>query len=134
MGRPLVTLLDTEAGKYLCASCGKEIASTAAVVWEGWMGQRPRVPGLLIKSTVNVVESPVKREEHLTSGCYTLTDTSCGGCQAPLGWRYLTAHEKHNKDKEGGTLIKADSLTRMSAICPDPPRIPRRHLECSSKP
>lgn len=58
------------------------------------MGQRPKVPGVLIKSTVNVVEAPVKREEHLTSGCYTLADTSCGGCRAPLGWRYLTAHEK----------------------------------------
>lgn len=59
------------------------------------MGNLPRVPGLLLNSTsANVIESASKREEHLTSGCYTLADASCGGCEASLGWRYVAAHEK----------------------------------------
>ena len=74
------------------------------------MGQVPKVPAVLIRTTVNVIEAPIKREVHLTSGCYTLADTNCGGCRALLGWRYLTAHEKVTCKRR----IPIQSHTRVS--------------------
>ena len=51
-------------------------------------------PAFLLRSTVNLEQSGSPRNEHLSTGLYTLMDVICSGCHSPMGWQYLQAsHE-----------------------------------------
>lgn len=70
----------------------RDVAPAGAVVWEGYMSARK--PARLFRNTVNMERHPGERQEHLTSGVYTLADVKCRGCATDMGWRYISAQRK----------------------------------------
>eukprot|EP00877_Chromochloris_zofingiensis_P005580 jgi/Chrzof1/15022/Cz09g24090.t1 len=110
MGRPFVEYIreNDQLVKYVCAKCRADVASSTALIWEGYMGSQQ--PALLFKQVVNVDPYSSHREERLSTGLYVLVDVECRRCCTPLGWRYVKASSEDQKYKEGGTLLQEDLL------------------------
>jgi hypothetical protein len=108
-----------------------EIASSAALVWEGFMGAQQ--PALLFRSTINVEAYSEQREERLSTGMYTLVDVRCRRCCQPLGWQYVRASAIDQKYKEGGALLQVRPWGCRGAANRRPRRLslPARLLACS---
>ena len=49
------------SAKYVCGSCGCDIASEVSLLWVGYMGAC--TPALLLRHAVNVEPSAAKRQE-----------------------------------------------------------------------
>lgn len=113
MGRPFIEYVDDETfPKFICANCSSDVASSSALIWEGYMGIQQ--PAYLFRETVNVGPCSSEREERLATGVYTLVDVQCQCCSHVLGWKYIRACNYEQKYKEGGTLMQQDALQRVN--------------------
>eukprot|EP00192_Tetraselmis_astigmatica_P024286 CAMPEP_0117663816 /NCGR_PEP_ID=MMETSP0804-20121206/8828_1 /TAXON_ID=1074897 /ORGANISM="Tetraselmis astigmatica, Strain CCMP880" /LENGTH=77 /DNA_ID=CAMNT_0005470887 /DNA_START=426 /DNA_END=656 /DNA_ORIENTATION=+ len=76
MGRPFVQFVDDDgATRYCCLACSVEVASSNALIWEGFMGEQQ--PACLFSTTVNIESYTHQREEQLSTGNYILIDVRC---------------------------------------------------------
>ncbi|KAK3269026.1 hypothetical protein CYMTET_22503 [Cymbomonas tetramitiformis] len=112
MGRIYREFVEDGSSKYCCEQCSADVASSSAVIWEGYMGKQK--PAVLVRDLVNVEAYAEARQERLSTGDYTLVDVWCRCCANPLGWKYLHATTPEQKYKEGAALLDQAKLVRSS--------------------
>ncbi|CAH2057536.1 unnamed protein product [Thlaspi arvense] len=58
-----------------------------------------------ISGRVNVTLGE-REDRMMMTGLHTVADIFCVGCGSIVGWKYETAHEKHQKYKEGKSVLE----------------------------
>ncbi|CAA6655142.1 unnamed protein product [Spirodela intermedia] len=77
---------------YSCLHCQSHLALYEDIVSKVWKRVNARVG---------------RQEERLmTTGMHTVADIFCIGCGSLLGWKYVAAHEKSQKYKEGRFILE----------------------------
>ncbi|KAG6481518.1 hypothetical protein ZIOFF_058122 [Zingiber officinale] len=63
----------------------------------------------LFDKIVNVTAGS-KEERMMLTGLHTVSDIFCVGCGSNIGWKYVSAHEKNQKYKEGKFVLERFKL------------------------
>ncbi|KAJ2716941.1 hypothetical protein H4R19_000340 [Coemansia spiralis] len=120
MGLVFQQFLDA-ASVYVCCSCQAHIASRSSVISRAFQGRRG--PAYLVEDVVN--ERLGSSEDRLLmTGLHTVCDLYCRRCNALVGWKYLRAHDKAQRYKEGRYVLEQSQIVAAEQQCPDMPPPP----------
>ncbi|KAJ4830564.1 hypothetical protein Tsubulata_017018 [Turnera subulata] len=101
MGR--VFLVELEGGCYRCKFCDTPLALSDDLLSRTFNCRQGRA--YLFSNVVNVtVGAP--EERMMLSGLHTVEDIYCCCCGQLLGWKYVAAHDKNQKYKEGKFVLE----------------------------
>ncbi|XP_054802537.1 protein yippee-like At5g53940 [Prosopis cineraria] len=101
MGR--VFLVDLEGRAYRCKHCDSPLALAEDVISRSFNCRRGRA--YLFSNVVNVSVGP-QEERMMMSGLHTVEDIFCCCCGQILGWKYVMAHDKNERYKEGKFVLE----------------------------
>ncbi|ERN09772.1 hypothetical protein AMTRI_Chr08g159600 [Amborella trichopoda] len=101
MGRLYLIHLDGRI--YACKHCRTHLALCEDIESKSFHCRHGKA--YLFKKVVNVFVGP-KEDRMMTSGMHTVSDIFCVGCGSIVGWKYLVAHEKGQKHKEGKFILE----------------------------
>ncbi|KAI3466093.1 hypothetical protein Pfo_022756 [Paulownia fortunei] len=96
MGR--IFVVDLEGRTYICKSCKTHLALADELVSRAFHCRRGKA--YLFNNVVNITVGP-HEERMMISGMHTVADVFCCCCGQIVGWKYVAAHEKSQKCKEG---------------------------------
>ncbi|KAJ4808417.1 Protein yippee-like [Rhynchospora pubera] len=63
-------------------------------------------PSCFLDHVIVNVTSGVREDRMMTTGMHTVCDIFCVGCGSVVGWKYIAAHEKSQKYKEGKFILE----------------------------
>ncbi|KAL5575373.1 hypothetical protein UlMin_017072 [Ulmus minor] len=101
MGRVFVVELDGRS--YRCKLCDCPLALAENVLSKTFNCSRGRA--YLFSNVVNVTVGS-QEERLMLSGLHTVEDIFCCCCGQILGWKYVIAHDKNQKYKEGKFVLE----------------------------
>ncbi|KAJ6432529.1 hypothetical protein OIU84_019712 [Salix udensis] len=64
----------------------------------------------LFRKVANVFAGE-KEDRSMLTGLHTVADIFCVGCGSIVGWKYVTAHDKSQKYKEGKSVLERFKLS-----------------------
>ncbi|KAK0578698.1 hypothetical protein LWI29_014762 [Acer saccharum] len=103
MGR--VFLVELEGSSfYKCRFCHSHLALAGANVLS-WSFNCRRGRAYLFSKVVNITVGP-QEEKLMITGMHTVEDVFCCCCGQILGWKYVFAHDKSQKYKEGKFVLE----------------------------
>ncbi|KAB1221973.1 hypothetical protein CJ030_MR2G007009 [Morella rubra] len=115
MGR--LFLVDLEGRAYRCRFCESPLALVDNVLSKSFNCSRGRA--YLFSNVVNVTHGP-QEERLMLSGLHTVQDIFCCCCGQYVGWKYVAAHDKNQKYKEGKFVLErwriADEVTEEFSL------------------
>ncbi|CAA7389895.1 unnamed protein product [Spirodela intermedia] len=93
---------------YSCLHCQSHLALYEDIVSKDFHSRHGKA--YLFNTVVN---ARVGRQEErlMTTGMHTVADIFCIGCGSLLGWKYVAAHEKSQKYKEGRFILERAKVT-----------------------
>ncbi|KAK4271590.1 hypothetical protein QN277_020264 [Acacia crassicarpa] len=101
MGR--VFLVDLEGKYYRCRHCDAPLALAEDVISRSFNCRRGRA--YLFSNVVNISLGP-QEERMMISGMHTVEEIFCCCCGQILGWKYVMAHDKNERYKEGKFVLE----------------------------
>ncbi|KAJ9136134.1 hypothetical protein P3X46_033242 [Hevea brasiliensis] len=101
MGR--IFLVDLEGRCYRCRFCDTPLALADDVLSRTFNCRKGRA--YLFNNVVNIMVGVVE-ERSMLSGFHTVEDIFCCCCGQLLGWKYVAAHDKGQKYKEGKFVLE----------------------------
>ncbi|EEF50830.1 protein yippee-like At5g53940 isoform X1 [Ricinus communis] len=101
MGRLFV--VDVEGRCYSCRFCDTPLALADDVLSRTFNCRKGRA--YLFSNVVNITVGPPE-ERMMLSGMHTVEDIYCCSCGQLLGWKYVAAHDKSQKYKEGKFVLE----------------------------
>ncbi|XP_065880077.1 protein yippee-like At5g53940 [Euphorbia lathyris] len=101
MGR--IFVVDLEGRCYRCRFCDTPLALADDVLSRTFNCRKGRA--YLFSNVVNITVGP-SEERMMLSGMHTVTDIFCCCCGQLLGWKYVSAHDKSQKYKEGKFVLE----------------------------
>ncbi|KAF4350624.1 hypothetical protein CsatB_000933 [Cannabis sativa] len=101
MGRLFLVELDGRA--YRCRVCDSPLALADDVLSRTFNCRKGRA--YLFSNVVNVTLGN-EEERLMLSGLHTVEDIFCCCCGQILGWKYVVAHDKNQKYKEGKFVLE----------------------------
>ncbi|GAV78936.1 Yippee domain-containing protein [Cephalotus follicularis] len=101
MGRLFLVELDNRS--YRCSICDNSLALADDVLSRAFNCCRGRA--FLFSNVVNVMVGP-QEERLMISGMHTVEDVFCCCCGQYVGWKYIEAHDKKQKYKEGKFVLE----------------------------
>ncbi|XP_028777492.1 protein yippee-like At5g53940 [Neltuma alba] len=101
MGR--VFLVDLEGRAYRCRYCDAPLALAEDVISRSFNCRRGRA--YLFSNVVNISLGP-QEERMMMSGLHTVEEIFCCCCGQILGWKYVMAHDKNERYKEGKFVLE----------------------------
>ncbi|KAI8001254.1 Protein yippee-like [Camellia lanceoleosa] len=101
MGR--VFVVEVEGRSYRCRYCHTSLALTEDVLSRSFSCSHGKA--YLVHKVVNITVGPVE-ERIMFTGTHTVSDIFCCCCGQILGWKYVTAHDKAQKYKEGKYVLE----------------------------
>ncbi|KAJ4703521.1 Protein yippee-like, partial [Melia azedarach] len=93
---------------YKCRFCNSHLALADNVL--SWSFNCRRGRAYLFSEVVNIMLGPPE-ERLMLSGLHTVEDIFCCCCGQILGWKYVAAHEKNQKYKEGKFVLERWRIT-----------------------
>ncbi|WOL04704.1 hypothetical protein Cni_G13426 [Canna indica] len=106
MGR--LFLISLEGKIYSCKHCQAHLALSDDIVSKSFHCRHGKA--YLFNKVVNVTVG-IKEERLMMTGMHTVCDIFCVGCGSIVGWKYVAAHEKNQKYKEGKIVLERFKLT-----------------------
>ncbi|KMZ56955.1 Protein yippee-like [Zostera marina] len=104
MGRLYAMVLEDAAGKmYSCKHCQTHLAASDQIVSKSFHCKHGRA--YLFSKVVNV-SSGINEDRLMMTGMHTVADIFCVKCGSIVGWKYIAAHEKAQKYKEGKFILE----------------------------
>ncbi|CAN6546390.1 unnamed protein product [Malus baccata var. baccata] len=101
MGR--IFLIELDGRTYRCRFCDSALALADDVLSWSFTSRRGRA--YLFSNVVNITLGP-EEDRLMYSGLHTVKDIFCCCCGQILGWKYVIAHEKNQKYKEGKFVLE----------------------------
>ncbi|WCJ27077.1 Protein yippee-like [Euphorbia peplus] len=101
MGR--IFVVDLEGRCYRCRFCDTPLALADDVLSRTFNCRKGRA--YLFSNVVNTTVG-TSEERMMLSGMHTVTDIFCCCCGQLLGWKYVAAHDKSQKYKEGKFVLE----------------------------
>ncbi|KAF3451443.1 hypothetical protein FNV43_RR07538 [Rhamnella rubrinervis] len=101
MGR--VFLVELNGKAYRCKFCDVPLALSDDVLSRSFNCRRGSA--YLFSNVVNIMLGP-EEERLMLSGLHTVEDIFCCCCGQRLGWKYVIAHDKNQKYKEGKFVLE----------------------------
>ncbi|XP_038710619.1 protein yippee-like At5g53940 [Tripterygium wilfordii] len=101
MGR--VFLVEVEGRCYRCRYCDSALAHADDILPRSLNFHQGRA--FIFNKVVNVMVGQ-QEERLMLSGMHTVEDIFCCCCGQLLGWKYVAAHDKHQKYKEGKFVLE----------------------------
>ncbi|KAH7546042.1 protein yippee-like At5g53940 [Ziziphus jujuba] len=101
MGRVFLVELDGKA--YRCRFCDIPLALVDEVLSRSFNCRQGRA--YLFSNVVNITLGS-EEERLMLSGSHTVEDIFCCCCGQILGWKYVVAHDKNQKYKEGKFVLE----------------------------
>lgn len=95
--------MELEGRSYRCRYCHSPLALADDVLSRSFNCSHGRA--YLFNNAVNVSVGPAE-ERTMLSGLHTVSDVFCCCCGQILGWKYVTANDKSQKDKEGKFVLE----------------------------
>ncbi|XP_042431651.1 protein yippee-like isoform X1 [Zingiber officinale] len=105
MGR--LFLISLEGKIYSCKHCQAHLALSHDIVSKSFHCRHGKA--YLFDKIVNVTAGS-KEERMMLTGLHTVSDIFCVGCGSNIGWKYVSAHEKNQKYKEGKFVLERFKL------------------------
>ncbi|KAL5538372.1 hypothetical protein UlMin_045391 [Ulmus minor] len=105
MGRLFV--INLEGNIYSCGHCRTNLALSDDILSKSFCSRHGRA--YLFDEVVNVTEGE-QEERIMITGLHTVVDIFCVKCGSIVGWKYLVAHEKSQKYKEGKFILERFKL------------------------
>ncbi|KAJ4733477.1 Protein yippee-like [Rhynchospora pubera] len=96
-------LIELEGKIYSCKHCGTHFALADDIISKNFHCRHGKA--YLYNKVVNVT-SGVREDRMMTTGMHTVCDIFCVGCGSVVGWKYIAAHEKSQKYKEGKFILE----------------------------
>ncbi|KAK9899190.1 yippee-domain-containing protein [Cystobasidium minutum MCA 4210] len=112
---PAVQLEWLDRPKYVCATCGCDLALQDELVSRAFSGRAG--PAFLLRSAVNV-KLAKSEQKMLLSGMHTISNITCKGCDTPLGWVYLKANDPAQRYKEGKYIMEKEKIMKENNWAP----------------
>ncbi|KAH9797085.1 protein yippee-like [Citrus sinensis] len=88
---------------YKCRFCNSHLALADSVL--SWSFNCRRGRAYLFSDVVNIMLGP-QEERLMLSGMHTVEDIFCCCCGQIVGWKYVAAHDKNQKYKEGKFVLE----------------------------
>ncbi|KAI4299411.1 hypothetical protein L6164_032878 [Bauhinia variegata] len=101
MGR--IFLVELEGRAYRCRFCDSPLALADDLLSRSFNCSQGRA--YLFSNVVNVTLGP-QEERMMLSGLHTVEDIFCCSCGQILGWKYVVAHDKNQRYKEGKFVLE----------------------------
>ncbi|XP_009342807.2 protein yippee-like At5g53940 [Pyrus x bretschneideri] len=101
MGR--IFLIELDGRTYRCRFCDNALALADDVLSRSFNCRQGRA--YLFSNVVNITLGP-EEDRLMYSGLHTVEDIFCCCCGHILGWKYVIAHEKNQKYKEGKFVLE----------------------------
>ncbi|KAM1245439.1 hypothetical protein ACFX13_037504 [Malus domestica] len=101
MGR--IFLIELDGRTYRCRFCDSALALADDVLSRSFNSHQGRA--YLFSNVVNITLGP-EEDRLMYSGLHTVEDIFCCCCGQILGWKYVIAHEKNQKYKEGKFVLE----------------------------
>lgn len=108
MGRIFIEHL--EGRVYSCKSCKKHLAKLDDVMSKQFYSKSGKA--YLFKSAVNVICGPLEERE-MRTGLHAVCDVYCCSCLHLLGWKYVMAHDRTQKYKEGKYVLERNKISDL---------------------
>lgn len=96
---------------YRCRYCDSPLALTDDILSRSFSCRRGRA--FLFNNVVNVTVGP-QEERMMISGMHVVEDVFCCCCGQIIGWKYIAAHEKSQKYKEGKFVLERWRITEVA--------------------
>ncbi|KAG5237468.1 Yippee family protein [Salix suchowensis] len=106
MGRLFVEEL--EGRSYSCKHCGTLLALHGDIISKSFHCRHGKA--YLFRKVANVFVGE-KEDRSMITGLHTVADIFCVGCGSIVGWKYVTAHDKSQKYKEGKSVLERFKLS-----------------------
>ncbi|XP_047318122.1 protein yippee-like At5g53940 [Impatiens glandulifera] len=107
MGR--VFIIEIEGRSYRCKCCTIPLALAHDIISRNFSCSRGKA--YLFNTAVNVTVG-AQEERMMISGLHTVSDIFCCNCGQILGWKYVIAHDKLQKYKEGKIVLERGRVAR----------------------
>ncbi|XP_057948596.1 protein yippee-like At5g53940 isoform X1 [Malania oleifera] len=101
MGR--IFLVELEGSAYNCRFCHSPLALADNILSRSFSCRQGQA--YLFNNAVNITLGP-QEERMMMSGVHTVEDIFCCSCGQILGWKYVAAHDKTQKYKEGKFVLE----------------------------
>ncbi|XP_030528870.1 protein yippee-like At5g53940 [Rhodamnia argentea] len=101
MGR--VFLVELGGRAYRCRFCNSPLALADDVISKSFSCRQGRA--FLFSNVVNIMVG-AEEDRFMLSGMHTVKDIFCCCCGQILGWKYVAAHDKNQKYKEGKFVLE----------------------------
>ncbi|XP_050228293.1 protein yippee-like [Mercurialis annua] len=109
MGR--VFMITLEGNFYSCKYCKAHFALVDDILSKTFHCRNGKA--YLFEDVVNVMEGEPE-DRMMMTGLHTVVDIFCVGCGSIAGWKYLYAHEKSQRYKQGKFILE-----RFKVLGPD---------------
>ncbi|XP_057948597.1 protein yippee-like At5g53940 isoform X2 [Malania oleifera] len=106
MGR--IFLVELEGSAYNCRFCHSPLALADNILSRSFSCRQGQA--YLFNNAVNITLGP-QEERMMMSGVHTVEDIFCCSCGQILGWKYVAAHDKTQKYKEGKFVLERWRIT-----------------------
>lgn len=106
MGRPFSEYLG-DGPLYCCERCRVPIVKKEALLSKAFHACTGKA--YLFHYAANVFAGP-KEERMMTTGMHAVSDVFCISCSRCIGWRYIRAHDKSQKYKEGKVCLERNRI------------------------
>ncbi|XP_065853306.1 protein yippee-like [Euphorbia lathyris] len=110
MGRLFLITLEGRS-IFKCKHCQTHLAMLEDIMSKSFHCRHGKA--FLFDKVVNITEGE-EEERMMITGMHTVVDIFCVGCGSIVGWKYLYAHEKPQKYKEGKFILE-----RFKILDPD---------------
>uniref|UniRef100_A0A1D1YEL3 Protein yippee-like n=1 Tax=Anthurium amnicola TaxID=1678845 RepID=A0A1D1YEL3_9ARAE len=107
----MIHLVYLDGRIYSCKHCQTQLALYDDIVSKSFHCRHGKA--YLFSRVVNVSVGG-KEERLMMTGMHTVSDIFCVGCGSIVGWKYVLAHEKSQKYKEGKFILE-----RFKVLGPD---------------
>ncbi|OUZ99076.1 Yippee/Mis18 [Macleaya cordata] len=101
MGR--LFLINLEGKIYSCKHCQTHLGLFDDIISRSFHCKHGKA--YLFTKVVNVTVGEME-ERLMITGMHTVRDIFCVGCGAIVGWKYVAAHDKSQKYKEGKFILE----------------------------
>ncbi|CAI9787729.1 unnamed protein product [Fraxinus pennsylvanica] len=98
-----VTLVDLEGRTYKCKFCKTPLALADELVSKAFHCRNGKA--YLFNNAANIKVGTLE-ERMMLSGMHTVADIFCCRCGQIVGWKFVAAHEKSQKYKEGKFVLE----------------------------
>ncbi|KAJ2799733.1 hypothetical protein H4R21_003443 [Coemansia helicoidea] len=115
MGLVFQQFLDA-AAIYVCRSCRAHLAAQSDVISRAFQGRLGQA--YLVEAVVNE-RLGASEERMLMTGLHTVCDLYCRRCDALVGWKYMCAHDRSQRYKEGRYVLEQSQLVAAEQHAPN---------------